>query len=108
MEILNTTAHLLEYWFFITLAGVFLLLFGSLMCVGLSKMIKEKDYREDLGATIACTVISLIIVTSLVITFKEGVRITYDVKVSDWNEVYDQGYVIVKQKGEIVTVEQKR
>lgn len=108
MEILNTTEHVLEYWGYILVAGLMLLLFGSLMCVGLSKLIKEKDYREDLGATIACTVISLMLVTTLAMLIRQDVRITHDVIITNWDEVHDQGYKVLEQKGQIVTVEEER
>lgn len=107
MEILYTTEHVLEYWGFIVLAVMLLLLFGSLMFVGLFNLIKEKDYSEDLGATIICAIFSSVLVASLIMLINQDVRVTSDVKVTDWNEVYEQGYEVVKQKGDIVTVELK-
>lgn len=85
-----------------------LLLFGSMAMVGLSRMISKQKTKGDARATALCVIISTIMIISLVDSFSSGVRVTYEVKVNDWNEVFDKGYEVIKQKGEIVTVRQKQ
>lgn len=36
--------------------------------------------------------------------FGVGVEVTYDAVITDFNEVYDQGYEIISQKGKLVTL----
>lgn len=36
--------------------------------------------------------------------FGIGIEVTYDAVITDFNEVYDQGYEIISQKGKIVTL----
>lgn len=33
-----------------------------------------------------------------------GIEVTYDAVITDFNEVYDQGYEIISQKGKLVTL----
>lgn len=41
---------------------------------------------------------------SAVMIFGIGIEVTYDAIITDFNEVYEQGYEIVSQKGKIVTL----
>lgn len=46
----------------------------------------------------------LLLIASIVWIFVIGEEVTYDAIVTDWNEVIEQGYEIVEQNGEIVTL----
>lgn len=46
----------------------------------------------------------LLLMASIVWIFVIGEEVTYDAIVTDWNEVIEQGYEIVEQNGEIVTL----
>lgn len=109
MEILNTTHHYIEFWFWIVIVGLFTLVFLLLMFVGWFSVISDKQLSmENVVPSLIVTAISILGVVCFTIQINDGVRVSHDVKVSDWNDVFDQEYKVVKQKGEIVTVEKKQ
>ena len=106
MEILNTTHHYIEFWTWIFIVGLFTLVFVFLMCVGCFDTIRNSDYTSaNIVPCLVVTAISFLGIACLMIMINDGVRVTHEVKVNDWNKVHEQGYKVIKQKGEIVTVE---
>lgn len=108
MEILNETIHYSEFLFFLFLIGGTALLF-VVLAVGFScVIINERDFSlSSFGVVSIVIVIAIGAITGTVVTIKRGANITYEAKVTDWNEVYDHNYEVVKQKGDIVTIKLK-
>ena len=46
----------------------------------------------------------LFTVFSAAMVFVVGIEVTYDAVITDFNEVYEQGYEIISQNGKIVTL----
>lgn len=108
MEILNETIHYGEFWSSIVFfggLGILLLLMGIAFWWS---NIKERNFTLDsvTGAS-GFTFIGIILAIFTIQTINHGANITYEAKVTDWNEVYDQGYEVVKQKEGIVTIKLK-
>lgn len=62
----------------------------------------DSDY-DNLFRFIALVAMGLCI-SALVCVWKDPTYVTYTAIVTDWNEVYEQGYEIIETNGKIVTL----
>lgn len=77
------------------------LLFLGLLCFSVFKTVAKESNISDRIFGVFTTIFTVIMLTNIALT----PAITYyDVIVTDWNAVYDQGYEVVEQKGKIVTL----
>ena len=80
------------------------IVFGiAMLCVILYGFIpffcRKHRLEKVLGAFIICLGI-----TGLIITLMNPSVKTYDAIITDWNEVYEQGYEVIETNGKIVTL----
>lgn len=109
MEILSQTNHYFEFYGYLLILLVFCLFFGGCTVAFYYSIFKEKDYSlNTISGTVVFTIMTIVLICGLVLTINENVRITYKAKVSDWNEVYDQGYKVVERNDNTVTLEKDK
>jgi len=71
---------------------------------GIVTTIREGYGNGNLVATIVCAVVAALLTTCVVFGIKEGPTTTYKATVTDYNEVYNAGYKIMRTDGKIVTL----
>lgn len=100
MQILSETTHYGEFYFavgFVALVAIVLLL----MAIGFF------NDRIVLGGVI-CIILSILMSLAVYNGFKKGANITYKATITDFNLVYDQGYKVTGQDGEIYFLEKNK
>lgn len=108
MEILSGQVLKGEYYFILTVLSLIGLLF-LIMSVGiLISMISDKDFTfNNVAGTIVCGVVALLVSFGLYTAYQKGAEVQYKATVTDFNEVYDQGYEIIGNEGKIYTLKKK-
>lgn len=101
MEILAETVYTGFHYGTIAL-GVILSLLTSLITVGLVYMaISDRDGGAALASLITVAVAALFVWGTYDV-IKTGPVVEYTAKVTDYNEVYEQGYEILRHEGKLV------
>ena len=67
---------------------------------------KEFGVRNIIGAIVIFGIVVLV-GSSMNYGIKDKPRVTYQTKVTDWNEVYNNGFKVVKREGNITTLEKE-
>lgn len=105
MEILSETVHMESYILGIFLLGVLDLFMLFLLIGTVASSIMDRDFDWSTFGVICVTLLSLYIFTmGLIIELKDGADVTYKATVTDFNEVYKNGYEIISQEGSIYTL----
>lgn len=106
MEILAVTTH----WFSYLLPLLFL---GGVTLISIIAVVAEigdwiKEKSVDTEAIVPAIVVALIIALFsgfLYAVIKHGPDKTYDAKVTDFNEVYNKGYIVKGKRGDLYQLE---
>lgn len=109
MEILSTTTHMGEYIFYILFASLMSLVLLIATVAGFVEIFHYKNRdKETILVTLGILIFTLLIMTNGAFIIKDGAIVTHEAKVTDWNEVYEQDYKVVKQKGELITIQSNK
>ena len=84
-----------------TNTNYFGIVFGGIIAVIALLVLIAAVWTKEWGALWPALLFSAI---SAAMIFGVGVEVTYDAVVTDFNEVYEQGYEIMSQNGKIVTL----
>lgn len=83
-------------------AAIFItIIFGIISLVGIAGTFEK---GESTVSRVLAGVIALLGIGMLIFVWSDPQYVTYDAIVTDWNEVYLQGYEVVEQNGKIVTL----
>lgn len=106
MKILSETTHSGEYLSYCSLATLFALGFLIVLVAIIWEIILKKRARipDIIGLLCVGTVTALFSIATYHIV-SDGARVTYKATVTDFNVVYEQGYTITGQDGEIYLLE---
>lgn len=105
MEILAESVGWGDYYFFLSVCTIGALVFGSFIVRAVVMYAQLKSFTSD-------DFFPLIFIVGLTVLFaagaygiqKEGPEITYEAKITDFNEVYESGYEIVSKHGSLYTI----
>lgn len=102
MEILSETTHWISY-LLVTIGSSVV---GILFILGFIGMIYARirgDYMTfgDYIGGILCACLGVLLATAAIATFQMGPEKSYTATISDFNEVYEQGYEIERQIGKL-------
>lgn len=103
MEILNVIEQGVDW--FLVLLSVILLVFALIVLSLMALAIKEEDYLPALVMFLFSAVIGALAVTGFDSEFSEKPP-HYEVKITDFNEVYEKGYEIIDKRGEIYVIKE--
>lgn len=109
MEILSTTEHYIQFYLALSVVIVitaFCLVLGitSIVMMFVDKNPKFSDLV--LTAVLLCCAGFLMFVT--VQGTKKGVEVTHKAKITDFNEVYDNGYEVVGKDGSLYIITKEK
>ncbi len=107
MEILATNELTVQFWVkmtSITLLELFLLF---MLIISVIEIVKKPEIPVALLMTVFYTLTALN-GYGLHYHYSNGVTVQHKVKITDFNEVYKNGYEIIGQEGEIYTIQKKR
>lgn len=109
MEVLNTIFLEGDYVMGIILFVIAIAVIGSILYIAVDSI--RSDASSSVGGSYfvaAICTISLFALTLMSLNHIDaGVQAQYEVKITDFNEVYKNGYEIIGQRGDIYTVEKK-
>lgn len=106
MEILSETVHYGEFTFsMIVIVGSMLIFVGLLIVLILSMIFDKKVEKDSVLGSIIMLLLASILAYVLVSEINSGVKISYEATITDFNEVYNSGYKVTDQDGDIYTVE---
>jgi amino acid transporter len=108
MEILSTTEHYIQFYLALSVVIVitaFCLVLGitSIVVMSIEKSPKLSDII--LTVVLLCCASFFIIVT--VQGINKGAEVTHKAKITDFNEVYDNGYEVVGKDGSLYIITKK-
>jgi hypothetical protein len=106
MEILAKSVEYGEFYFTLILVGLFGLLF-LIIGIGLFiHMIVEKYFDlNGISGTIVCTGLGVLMSFALFNIWQDGENVIYKAMVTDFNEVYNNGYKVVGEEGKLYLLE---
>jgi hypothetical protein len=107
MEVLATITGTGTYYF---LLCTFIVFIAILFCVFISGVVHVVQYGLDIDALSG--MLALVILMSMLTFFtfdiySDGPQVKYKAKITDFNEVYNNGYKVVSHEGEIYTLIKK-
>ena len=106
IEILSETVHYFDYYSSIIVLGIL-----ALFClVTAAKCHLDSVYREETYKITNRTMSIILLVATFVflgLILAKHPYVTYKAAITDFNEVYNQGYKIVDQDGKIFTLEKR-
>lgn len=76
------------------------IIFGAILLVAIVKIFTEKEVLLN----VLSGIIGVLAISFLFLIWSDPAYVTYDAIVTDWNEVYEQGYEVVETNGKIVTL----
>jgi len=97
-----------EFVIEIVILSVFFLMFLLPIVILLIEGVKK---RFSFGVVLfmsLCLVAVALAATGIIHSFKSGVEIEYKATVTDFNEVYNNGYEIINQEGKIYTLKKQQ
>ena len=103
MEILSETAFWGEHIFLLIIFGVITLITGSIAVALIVAIVS--GHGGELGDYIGTLIMSVFCALSIAIFIagiKQGPDVEYTAIVTDYNEVYEQGYEVKKVDGKLV------
>lgn len=106
MEILTENTLMAEHIFYLVISGI-----GSMLCAFFTISficyftMEGVDGASDIIGFIVMTVLAAFLATSFFVFLVQGPDIQYEAIITDFNEVYENGYEIVDKRGEIYVVE---
>lgn len=101
MEILSQTTSWFEYIFAIVALGGFSLL---LIVVFIGFLLTSYKHPSDVTAGIGIFIAIIAFAGLTVMGVNQGPDVTYKATITDFNEVYTQGYEIIGKDGKIYTL----
>ncbi|WP_096436533.1 hypothetical protein [Alteribacter populi] len=105
MEILAESVSNTEFWLGVIFGSFFGPVFTGLIVLYTVIMIIERKFdSEALGAIFIFTVFSTAGWLGIYFGITSEPTVTYEVIITDYNEVYEQGYEITGNRGEIYEV----
>lgn len=106
MEILSETVHSGEFFFFIGILSIVAVV-CAVMAIGfIVDFISKKKIDANYAAGFLVTaVLSVFLGIFISVSVKQGAHVTYRATVSDYNQVYEQGYEVIGHEGEIVLLQ---
>lgn len=102
MDILATVEHTTIFWIGTILYGAVAVLF-----VVLGSLANLTGNKQDKIGGLFLLGISILFFFVSFNVYTTGPRVTYKAKVTDFNVVYDKGYEVTDQEGEIYTLKKK-
>lgn len=108
MEILAENTLYGPHIIALALTFLFGALFWLFLVCGIASISTEGvDGPGDYIALLFITAVALLMTIAFVFGIKEGPEVTYDATITDFNEVYEQGYEIVEQRGKIFVIKER-
>lgn len=108
MEILSETVHTGELVFYVIILGVASLGLLGLLIANLWMSIVEREFGFDaLMLTVVCLLLGGLTSAGLIAAVNKGANVTYKATITDFNEVYENGYEIIGQDDKIYTLQKK-
>lgn len=104
MEILAENTYLGSFIFQMVILGLIALITGVLAIGVLVSVIKDGGEFGDYIGAFGMAGISALTITGIIVGAKIGPEVEYTAIVSDYNEVYEQGYEVKKIDGKLVTL----
>lgn len=106
MQILSENMLWGEYFTVITLLAIAGCLFGYLGYNAIVQMVKGKIplYAHNIVLCVLTIVSSLFLYTTCIFVIHQGAEVEYKVVITDYNDVFKQGYEIVDKEGDITTI----
>lgn len=104
MNILATVEYHGWFWFILISLSVITLLFIGLVVIGIVSIIREGIDFNSIAALFICALLSTLFGFGTLSAYIDGVQVEYKATVTDFNEVFNKGYEIVKKEGEIYTL----
>lgn len=101
MEILSENVLYGEFVFFIVIVIAIALLTLILTVIALIDVIKRGRKSDAKSALIAFSIVATIFTTATIGGFIVGPTIEYTALITDYNEVYEQGYEVLRQDGKM-------
>ncbi len=107
MEILATVEYKGFYYFFLILSSCVSIFFLGMFIYGIIDAIKNVFGRNEFFAIVFCLLVSAMFGYLVHMQLKTGVHTEYKATITDFNEVYDNGYEITGQEGKLYILEKK-
>ena len=107
MEILATVEDKGTYMLVMIVLSGFSLMLLSLAIYMVVDSIKNHFGFNEFFALIACLILSGFTGLGAFGQYKDGVHVEYKATITDFNEVYNNGYVITGQEGKLYILEKK-
>lgn len=105
MEILSERVLNGEYYFLLcVLIGLSLLFFALLIFMVVDVIRGKEEISEYIFPGIVVSIISIVCGFGGYLAYKEGPDVEYKAAITDYNEVYKDGYKVVRHEGKIVTL----
>jgi len=105
LEILAENVDRGEFLLLLGFLGVVGAFFVIIFFAGVAMSISLKSFTsEDFFGLLIGAGISALCIFAFIAVYKSGPNITYEAKVTDFNEVYESGYEIVSKHGSLYTI----
>ncbi|MEW5569722.1 hypothetical protein [Rossellomorea marisflavi] len=109
MEILSTTEHNIQFYFalFVVIAITSLcLVLGTVSIVVMS--IEKSPKLSDIILTVVLLCCAGFFIVVTVQGINKGAEVTHKAKITDFNEVYDNGYEVVGKDGSLYIITKEK
>lgn len=103
MKILAENIHWGTYYSITTIASILCLLTLFMTVALLIEAVKDKSAELAFGSVLYFA-ITVLIAVMLSFELVAGPTISYEAIVTDYNEVYENGYEVIEQNGDITTL----
>lgn len=105
MEILMEGKEMADFVFQLVFIGYVAVLFGAFSVSFFVDWLKKRNNKSEVKfGSIVCGLIALLFMFLGLSMYNDGATEYYKVKITDFNEVFEQGYEIVDQEGKIYKI----
>ena len=106
MEILATNEFVGQFWFEYILMCILTFGFFGMTVLCINILCKQFAWG---GVIVAILFLAMALTFAFMGNnrYEEGIEIEHKVLITDYNEVYDKGYEVVEQEGDIFTIKKK-
>lgn len=102
MDILSETTHYISHYLAVIFVSIITLVALGLSLIIIIMSIIEKEFGwNEFGALLCCLGLGIVLTFATVQGIKQGATVTYKATVTDFNEVYNNGYEITGRDGEM-------
>lgn len=104
MEILSQTTHWGSYVFLLILLGAVALGCAAVLLALISEIVRGEVYGEYIAGFVVALVFGIVGILGFIDVIKDGPPVEYKALITDFNEVYTQGYEIIERDGKLYTI----